>query len=572
MKILLSIIKKEYQEFIRDKGIVIAMVLMPAILMLTFGNAFQGDIKNLKTVLINEDQSEYSQKIVDAIEKSENFSVIDFSGNVSEAKELLKKNKARVIFYIPLGFEYHIKNASKGNLWVYIDSSDYLVYNVINGASSLVLKDSFKDIIDLIVYDMEAEKEEKSTRLENIRELVDSISEDTSNTLDGIDNLQKEFDSMRSLVKDTENQIADTKNKILQADLDISSIKSNMSDIENIINSLDDNIGDVNSEIKELASNPLIAEQIDQLYEKFKDTKDDFEDVQSEFDEIQNQVDTLSIPSSDSVSNEKYNISQFYNKINVNEDEVNSLNNTAQDIEQSYLDIQKRVNDVSLDFELLRRDFISSPLELNSKYVYGEITYFQYLIPSLISMSLFFIGVVLTILDIVEERSSGTIYRLNTTPIKKMEILGGKFLIFFFAGLVEVVYFLFLAIIVFQVDIAGSLIDSFTILFLLMSSSIGLGLLISSVVKSTSQAVMIIPLLIIPSILISNVFSPVELMPSYMKVIAQITPLYHANTALREIMIKGAALSEVSLYVYILIAYSLITLLLGVLVFKKKMN
>ena len=88
---LLRVIKKEYKEFVRDKGYILTMVLVPLILMLVFGYAFQSNITDLNTIIIDEDHSEYSAKIVDAVHDSEYFQHIEFLGSLEDAKETLGK-------------------------------------------------------------------------------------------------------------------------------------------------------------------------------------------------------------------------------------------------------------------------------------------------------------------------------------------------------------------------------------------------------------------------------------------------------------------------------------------------
>jgi len=107
---------------------------------------------------------------------------------------------------------------------------------------------------------------------------------------------------------------------------------------------------------------------------------------------------------------------------------------------------------------------------------------------------------------------------------------------------------------------------------MLMGASIGLGLLVSSTVKTMTQAAMVIPLLVVPSILISQVFAPVETMPEIMQMLANFTPLFHANIALRQIIIKGSGLGQVMPQLISLFVYMVTALVLGVLVTKKRVG
>jgi ABC-type multidrug transport system permease subunit len=57
-----------------------------------------------------------------------------------------------------------------------------------------------------------------------------------------------------------------------------------------------------------------------------------------------------------------------------------------------------------------------------------------------------------------------------------------------------------------------------------------------------------------------------------MRYVAYLTPLFHANIALREVMIKGGGLHDISSSLIILAVYAVITLILGVLVSKKRIE
>jgi len=156
--------------------------------------------------------------------------------------------------------------------------------------------------------------------------------------------------------------------------------------------------------------------------------------------------------------------------------------------------------------------------------------------------------------------------------LKKYELYGGKFFVYLFIGILEAIYVLFIAILFFNIQIVGSIGSVFIILLLLMACAIGLGLLISTVVKTMRQASLLLPLIVISLLLISQTFSPVEVMPLFMRYVGYISPMFYSNTALRAIMIKGVSLGGVKLQVFILAGYALLTLILGILFSKKRIT
>ncbi|MFC1678384.1 ABC transporter permease, partial [Patescibacteria group bacterium] len=110
------VIKKEFKEFIRDRGFILTLVIEPFILMLVFGYTFQADIKNIHTIVYDEDQSQYSAEVVGAIQASDYFAPISFNGTLEEAKEKVRRSEARAILYIPQGFEEKLNNATRGTV------------------------------------------------------------------------------------------------------------------------------------------------------------------------------------------------------------------------------------------------------------------------------------------------------------------------------------------------------------------------------------------------------------------------------------------------------------------------
>ncbi len=83
---------------------------------------------------------------------------------------------------------------------------------------------------------------------------------------------------------------------------------------------------------------------------------------------------------------------------------------------------------------------------------------------------------------------------------------------------------------------------------------------------------MIIPALIMPALLMSQTFAPIEVMPKFMQYVAKMTPTFYANVALREVMIKGVSFMSIWKEVAILGGYTLFVLLLGILLLKKRIR
>ncbi len=149
MKVIKEL-KKEVDTAIEDKGFIImmvlAMLLIPLVVMSILGSTFQEVVSDLDVVVVNGDSSEYSKAVIKSINDSEYFNIIPFEGNIGEAKDRIGRD-IFAVFYISENFESQLTNAEKGRISLYLDSSDFIIFNFIETKSEDILEDSVQGII-----------------------------------------------------------------------------------------------------------------------------------------------------------------------------------------------------------------------------------------------------------------------------------------------------------------------------------------------------------------------------------------------------------------------------------------
>jgi ABC-2 type transport system permease protein len=156
--------------------------------------------------------------------------------------------------------------------------------------------------------------------------------------------------------------------------------------------------------------------------------------------------------------------------------------------------------------------------------------------------------------------------------LKKSEFLIGKFTAFAIIGVIESIYILLLAVYAFNTAAVGNLFYVFVIEMLLVAPTLGLGLLLSTFIKTEKQAIAILPLITIPAILVSQTFSPIEVIPVAFRWLAYLSPMTYSNEALRAIMIKGSGLTEVLDQIYALVTLGVVSMTAGIIAFKKRLE
>ncbi len=110
--------------------------------------------------------------------------------------------------------------------------------------------------------------------------------------------------------------------------------------------------------------------------------------------------------------------------------------------------------------------------------------------PAVITNILFVITMLLSSLAIVREKEIGTIEQVIVTPIRKREFILGKTLPFVLIGYIDVALISTVGALVFHVPVRGSLWLLFLATTLFLMSSLGIGLLISTISQTQQQAMM----------------------------------------------------------------------------------
>ncbi len=208
-------------------------------------------------------------------------------------------------------------------------------------------------------------------------------------------------------------------------------------------------------------------------------------------------------------------------------------------------------------------------LELHKIYG-GQVRRLDYTAPGVIGFAITLITVMLTAISIVRERTSGTLARVLVAPVRPWEVSFGYLLAFVFIGLFQAAELLFASIYAFQVRFVGEPVWVGLIIVLYTLGLQGVATWISTVSRNEFQAVQLLLVLIIPSTMMSGVFWPVEAMPPEIQPFAWWIPLTYANSALREVMLRGRDVTAIASQLSVLAGFALLMLVLSVLAMRRQ--
>jgi ABC-2 type transport system permease protein len=214
------------------------------------------------------------------------------------------------------------------------------------------------------------------------------------------------------------------------------------------------------------------------------------------------------------------------------------------------------------------------PVNVESRIWFNEANdSHYYLVPGLIVLVMTLIGAFLTTMVMAREWERGTLEALFVTPVRPGEILLGKTLPYFAMGLIGLTFCFLGAEFLFHVPFRGSLLvlAGASVLYLLVA--LGIGLLISSAVKSqlvASQLTMISTYL--PAMMLSGFIFDLRSMPAAVRAIAYIFPARYFVSLLQTVFLAGNIWTIILPNAAVMAGMAVLLLLLSLLATRKKLG
>jgi ABC-2 type transport system permease protein len=264
--------------------------------------------------------------------------------------------------------------------------------------------------------------------------------------------------------------------------------------------------------------------------------------------------------------------SQISNQIGIQELQSMGLSSSAAQSSQiqvtSQTPSQVLSNPVALSSGINFQNIVNS-INFQINKLYGNISYIDFLVPGVLAMVVLFSCMFGMGESIAGERERGELARLFMTPTSIATIVGGKILSKLVQETGRAIILIVVAIALFGIVIAGSMLLTLLLLVLVALCFVGFGIMISARVSTQEDYMQMVQPITLPMMFMSGVFYPVETMPWIFQKIAYILPLTYANDALRAVMLKGAGIGAIWVDVVVLLGFTVVFFALGVKSFNR---
>jgi drug efflux transport system permease protein len=194
-------------------------------------------------------------------------------------------------------------------------------------------------------------------------------------------------------------------------------------------------------------------------------------------------------------------------------------------------------------------------------------------VPAVLAMVLLLVVMILPSMAVVREKEIGTLEQIIVTPLAPWQLIIGKLAPFVAIGLIDLLLATGVARWLFGVPLRGSLTLLVLLTLLYLLNTLGLGLLVSTLVNTQQQAMMFSAFVImVPMIYLSGLIFPIENMPHAIQIVTYAVPVRYYANIIRGIFLRGSGLAVLWPDALALLGIGIFLLTLASLRFRKSLD
>lgn len=237
-------------------------------------------------------------------------------------------------------------------------------------------------------------------------------------------------------------------------------------------------------------------------------------------------------------------------------------------LEQLSSDLEIVESDLAT-FRDVDADVLVSPFRSEASNVSGvSVGFSDFYVPGVVALLLQHLAITFAGLSLVRERVLGSVELFRVAPVSAGETLAGKYLAYLLLAALVAAALVAAAVFGFGFTVAGNWAWFAVIAVLVIMASLGLGFVISALVRSESEAIQYAMMLLLISIFFSGFFLPIDRLIAPVQVVSWLLPATYGIEALQQVAFEGRA-PDMSL-VAGAAAYAVVTLAAALLLTRRQ--
>ena len=556
---LLELVRKDLRISLRDTKTLLLIVAMPLFVMLLLSVVFGAASRESAITGVNVGLCDLDDGRVEF--EIPIFNIVQLDSRCEDAARILvERGVLRAAVVIPEGFSRRIEEGRGSEMVLFVDNAKGQTAIVVSNALRAYVQEANERIGVRFI-------EEAWKNLRELNEQLKLVSSNLGSARAEVVKLNEEISNMTGAVDErkirrTLGRIGESVNRsevlvkealVLVRGVDLGMLKGGVDVVQGVY---DENCV-VNARV-----NPAVCLSLEKavilLKESVSGVTSGMKGIETRLEEVLLLVAAEKNAVNDLLGSGEGNMTGRISALNATLVSYNSqLLSTIDQLEET-----TRVLD-----EYTSRDprSVVAAVSLDEEFIHGEKSFFEILVPGLVSMLLLFVLLLVSSLNIVAERKSGTMARTLLSPTTIWLFLAGKAIYLLILAGVEVV--VMLGVLFFTSKYLLLTQGVYSLLILVSLGFILLGIVIGCIARSENTALLLSLVVAIPMLFLSGLFFPFEIMPGFMKAVGTNLPLTLAIELLEKVLIYDAAVLVSS--VGKLVLYCLFLFVIAFLLIKK---
>lgn len=143
---VLYILQKEFLQIFRNRAMLPIIFVMPVVQLLVLSYAATFEVKSTTVSLVDEDRTPTSQELVESLEASGYFTVVEASASMKDADEAMLRGRAKVILHIKSDFERELRTEGAARIQLILNAQDGSAAGVVQAYATQAIADYNREI------------------------------------------------------------------------------------------------------------------------------------------------------------------------------------------------------------------------------------------------------------------------------------------------------------------------------------------------------------------------------------------------------------------------------------------